>query len=201
MLRHLGYDGQSRKQLLLLVACMRRVWKWLPDPKSQQAVEATELFADGLISEAEFATAREVASSSKFVLPSEPHWRVHALIAQSAYQDFLIDAIMNIAEATAWIEVGISEKPVEERAQVELLRDIFGNPFQPVIYEPNWRTSDVVGVARTIYDERAYHQLVILADALMDAGCDNSDILSHCRSNGVHVRGCWVVDLILEKRW
>ncbi len=39
----------------------------------------------------------------------------------------------------------------------------------------------------------------ILGDALMDAGCDNEEVVSHCRSNGLHVRGCWVLDLILEK--
>jgi hypothetical protein len=40
----------------------------------------------------------------------------------------------------------------------------------------------------------------ILADALQDAGCDNDDILDHCRdSNGAHTRGCWVVDILLGK--
>jgi hypothetical protein len=39
----------------------------------------------------------------------------------------------------------------------------------------------------------------ILADALEDAGCDNADILQHCRGAGEHVRGCWVVDLVLGK--
>ena len=39
----------------------------------------------------------------------------------------------------------------------------------------------------------------VLADALEEAGCTNPEILSHCRSSGEHVRGCWVVDLILGK--
>jgi hypothetical protein len=40
----------------------------------------------------------------------------------------------------------------------------------------------------------------ILADALQDAGCDNEEVLDHCRAaDGVHVRGCWVVDLVLGK--
>jgi len=39
----------------------------------------------------------------------------------------------------------------------------------------------------------------ILADALQDAGCDNEDVLSHGRSEGPHVRGCWVVDMILGR--
>ena len=41
--------------------------------------------------------------------------------------------------------------------------------------------------------------LPILADALQDAGCEDADILGHCRSGGPHVRGCWVVDLVLGK--
>ncbi|AMV28155.1 hypothetical protein VT84_27360 [Gemmata sp. SH-PL17] len=40
----------------------------------------------------------------------------------------------------------------------------------------------------------------ILADALQDAGCDNDDILSHCRGEGPHVRGCWVVDLLTNRK-
>jgi len=39
----------------------------------------------------------------------------------------------------------------------------------------------------------------ILSDALMDAGCDQEEIIRHCRNSGPHVCGCWVVDLLLEK--
>jgi hypothetical protein len=83
--------------------------------------------------------------------------------------------------------------------QSNVLRDIFGNPFGPVALDPRWLTSSVLDLARSIYDERAFERLPILADALMDAVCDNDDLLSHCRSEGTHVRGCWVVDLILGK--
>ena len=81
----------------------------------------------------------------------------------------------------------------------ELLRDIFGNPVRPVALDPAWLSSDVVALARGIYDERAFDRMPILADALQDAGCTNDDILSHCRGDGPHVRGCWVVDLVLGK--
>jgi len=57
-----------------------------------------------------------------------------------------------------------------------------------------------VSLARTMYEAREFGAMPILADALQDAGCDNDDILSHCRdANQVHVRGCWVVDLVLGK--
>jgi hypothetical protein len=77
---------------------------------------------------------------------------------------------------------------------------IFGNPFRPVTLDPAWRTSDVLALARGIYEERAFDRMPILADALQDAGCDNDDILSHCRDTATpHARGCWVVDLVLGK--
>ena len=55
-------------------------------------------------------------------------------------------------------------------------------------------------LAQRIYDTRDFSAMPILADALQDAGCDNADILSHCRdASAAHVRGCWVVDLALGK--
>ena len=52
-----------------------------------------------------------------------------------------------------------------------LLREVVGNPFRPVAIDPRWRTADVLGLARAIYEERAFDRLPLLADALMDAGC------------------------------
>jgi hypothetical protein len=81
-----------------------------------------------------------------------------------------------------------------------LLRDVFGNPFRPAAIDPAWLTSTLVALARGIYDDRAFDRMPILGDALEDAGCDNADILAHCRdANATHVRGCWVVDLVLGK--
>ncbi len=80
-----------------------------------------------------------------------------------------------------------------------LIRCFFGNPFRPVVFDPAWRTESAVGLAAGIYEERAFERMPILADALQDAGCEHPDILSHCREPGVHVRGCWVVDLLLGK--
>ena len=89
--------------------------------------------------------------------------------------------------------------PDQRRQQAALVRDIFGNPFRPVAFDPRWRTADVMGLARAIYDEGAFDRLPLLADALMDAGCEDEQVLGHCRSAGPHVRGCWVVDLVLGK--
>ncbi|HEY1191397.1 MAG TPA: hypothetical protein VGE74_27430 [Gemmata sp.] len=81
----------------------------------------------------------------------------------------------------------------------QLLRCIFGNPFRPVAFAPEWRTGTVRALAAQMYESRDFSAMPILADALQDSGCDPDDILNHCRGPGPHVRGCWVVDLVLGK--
>src|SRR5262245_31387429 len=103
------------------------------------------------------------------------------------------------SKASSVAEENDYEGPTTE-GNARLLRDIFGPlPFRSVQLDSHWLTSNVLDLARTIYEERAINRLPILADALMDAGCSDEDILGHCRSDGPHVRGCWVVDLILGK--
>jgi hypothetical protein len=86
---------------------------------------------------------------------------------------------------------------------VRLLHDIFGPlPFRDVPLNSDWLTSTVLALARGIYGEKAFDRMPILADALQDAGCDNDEMLSHCRREGwEHVRGCWVLDLLLGRPW
>jgi hypothetical protein len=88
-----------------------------------------------------------------------------------------------------WQEARVTEEAV----QAELLREIVGNPFRPITIEPRWRTANVLDLARTIDEEEAFDRMPILADALMDAGCDCEAVLSHCRRGEWHVRGCWVI--------
>ncbi len=90
----------------------------------------------------------------------------------------------------------------EAGVQAHLLRDIIGNPFRPDALDPSWlawNDGAIRKMAQLIYDDRAFDRLPLLADALEDAGCTDADILAHCRGGGEHVRGCWVVDLILSK--
>jgi hypothetical protein len=98
-----------------------------------------------------------------------------------------------------WVAVREAARYREREQQALVARDIFGNPLRRMTANYRWSTSDVTGLARAIYEGRAFDRLPLLADALMDAGCDNADILAHCRSDGPHVRGCWVVDLALGK--
>ncbi len=82
--------------------------------------------------------------------------------------------------------------------QADLLREFFGNPFAAPWFKSRWRTTDVLQLASCVYEIQAFDRLPVLADALEEAGCEQADILGHCREPGEHRRGCWVLDLILE---
>lgn len=88
---------------------------------------------------------------------------------------------------------------IRSRSESDLLRELLGNPFRPVTLNPNWLTSTVKQLAALIYEERQFDKMPLLGDSLEDAGCSNDDVLKHCRGGGEHVRGCWVVDRVLEK--
>jgi hypothetical protein len=80
-----------------------------------------------------------------------------------------------------------------------VVTDVLGNPFRPVVCSPAWQTPVVTALAGAIYEGRRFGDLPVLADALEEAGCDQAEILAHCRQPGAHVRGCWVVDVVLGK--
>jgi hypothetical protein len=102
-----------------------------------------------------------------------------------------------------------SSDKAEAAVHVRLLREVLGNPFRPATIEKSWlkwRDSTIPNLAQAAYDDRELpsghlkaDKLAILADALEEAGCTNADILRHLRGPGPHVRGCWVVDLLLGK--
>ena len=106
---------------------------------------------------------------------------------------------LTIAEAleepvvNVWQSPGASARAWYSR-QADALRDALGNPFAPVEWSANWRSETVTALATGIHFDNAFDRLPILADALEEAGCDDADVLTHCRGPGPHARGCWVVD-------
>jgi hypothetical protein len=87
-------------------------------------------------------------------------------------------------------------------AQLQLLREIAGNPFRPEPIDPSWlswQQGTILSMARSIYEDRAWDRMPVLGDALEDAGCTNAVILAHCHEDGPHARGCWLVDSLLNK--
>jgi hypothetical protein len=195
MIAWLGWEesGLARKRRLYLAALCRHFWKYLPSATGRQAIEAAEAFVDGRVS-ADDLRAAHVANRDAYLaeITARGKQSVHTRgvqVAHCAYEASRPEACRMVP---AWSR---TVTPIT----TGLLRDLFVDPFRPVAFDPRWRTADVVGMARGIYEERAFDRLPILADALMDAGCEDAAILGHCRSTGPHVRGCWVVDLVLGK--
>ncbi len=104
----------------------------------------------------------------------------------------IADDVPNHVWRNAW-------ESIPPQHQVQVLHDLFGNPFRPARIAPSWLTAKVVNLAHEIYEGRAFDRLPDLAAALEEAGCDGQEILNHCRAPGPHTRGCWVVDLVLGK--
>jgi hypothetical protein len=91
----------------------------------------------------------------------------------------------------------------EQRVQVALLRDVFGNPYRRSHFDPAWLAWDggtIERLAQGIDTERAYDRLTVLGDALEEAGCADEQILEHCRGPGPHTLGCWVVDALIGRK-
>ncbi len=115
------------------------------------------------------------------------------------------ERILCCARASRFTRVAVGDdidNGPEHVAQAKLLREIFANEYRPATVEPAWlawNDATLPKLAQSIYTDRAFDRLPILANALEDAGCDNANILAHCRQPGEHVRGCWVVDLLLGK--
>jgi hypothetical protein len=185
----------SRKWRLFALSCVRRIWGLVPAPL-QDSVELAERFVDRTVTAKELAAARPRYS---------PHWNGagHAAYRAACSNGEIIKLAQSSIPQFAARENRIKHIEAAERetwkAQVRLLRDIFGNPFCTIAFSPGWRTDTALTLARQMYDSRDFSALPILADALQDAGCDNADILDHCRGPGPHVRGCWCVDLVLGK--
>jgi hypothetical protein len=201
MLDLLRETGSDRKLRLFACACVRAGWHLLQDDRSREAVEIAERHADGLADGDELSRGCDaahlaiIALEKSNVASGQPeHERKVEEATCAAHWCAVEDAWESAGELLAWHFVD-DEGPL----QATFLRDIFSNPFRPVAVDPAWLTSTVVALARSIYDERAFDRLPILADALEDAGCDSADVLDHCRGDGPHVRGCWVVDLLLGK--
>jgi hypothetical protein len=181
---------------------VRRAWRKITNPICRQAVEVAEQYADQRVKNA----AREQANRAVRAL-CKPGVAANVSIASHVSRGGRYTHVSAgiVAQRAVFVVTGVPQRGdtpaegAERAAQCQLFRDIFGNPFRPVDLDRHWKTATVVAVAQSIYDDRAFDRLPILADALEDAGCDNLDILQHCHSGGEHVRGCWVVDLILGK--
>jgi hypothetical protein len=113
------------------------------------------------------------------------------------------------AAQDAW-SAALAATAEERGLQCELLQDIAGNPFRPLSVLDRslltWSNGLISRLAQAAYSDRQLpggtldpDRLAVLADALEEAGCTNTDLLGHLRGPGPHVRGCWALDLILGR--
>jgi hypothetical protein len=200
MLHHLA--GQTpRKHRLFCVACCRRVAAHRHDC---DALVVAERYADGGERGETLAQARQRIGSAGGAPLGLGQTAEAVCVAHAVAEACAPDALLRPGLVLDWLvdcfhpcSVDFVQRCVGQR---RLLRDIFGNPFRPVAFNPDWRTDTAMTLARGMYESRDFSAMPILADTLQDAGCDNDDILNHCRDEKqVHVRGCWVVDLVLGK--
>jgi hypothetical protein len=222
----LSHRQCQRKLRLFVCACCRLPGSGELDPHDRQAITTAEAFADGLTSIHQLNAARAQTAAGLVRLATAGQSEVRDAAGQvAAYWvnrrsmrrlGLPPDAIPYKWRRAMW-RLGlppdaIPYKCVQDkeawkaaRAQeaqyfCDLLRDLMGNPFRPPsVLSSNWlawQGGTVVALARAIYDEHSFDQLPVLGDALEDAGCDNQRILEHCRGQGPHARGCWLLDLL-----
>ena len=200
------YDSASdRKTRLYGVGCCRLAAEvtW-PEP-SWAAILASEGYADGAVGREDLERT-EGAAKWAWLEAGDPYENLHLYVATSlTYVPYMVAHAYECHRALGWVD-GHSYGMVSARQSAgrpsrfaALARDIFGNPSRPVTIDPVWLTPTVVALVSAIYEERAFDRMPVLADALEEAGCGNADILNHCRSDGVHARGCWVVDWALGR--
>ena len=227
-LTNLRNKRNGRKLRLFAVACCHRVRHLLEQPGAVRAVGLAERYADGQASEADMLAASKLVSRMHAGVWDAYQAACKASSKHPTYtfRDNYVDGPDYLAACAVWrstlwerIEAdpdppgqerpnaaALAAKAAERTSQADLLRCVFGNPFRPVTISPACRTAQVVALAQAAYDNRTLPagvldlaRLAVLADALLDAGCDNDALIQHCREPGPHVRGCWAVDLILGR--
>ncbi|MFO0926047.1 MAG: hypothetical protein U0736_03285 [Gemmataceae bacterium] len=195
MIRFLDVRGSLRRWQLFACHCCWRIVPLLIDERSLRAVAMAERQAEGTASADEIALALQDAQAAEVEVWATAR-RQSLGTAATAARRCLTTPRRVYHSAAAATASGADRELIE---QTDLLRDLFGNPFRPVVFDASWRTPTVRAMAEHFYAADGFTEMPILGDALEDAGCADVTVLDHCRQPGRHVRGCWVVDGLLEK--
>jgi hypothetical protein len=208
ILKHIRRRTSDRK-LRLYVCNWYRLFFANLDEVCITVVETTERFADGLASRKEFLEARR--KLYRTIPPVSPNADsgFHDQVARDLLDTMLLKHLpgweqqqavgtSHTCSSAELSRISLHQKHLAN-CQLNMLHCIFGNPFRPVVLNPDWLTTTVKTLAATFYDERQFDKMPFLGDALEDAGCNNQVILKHCRVGGEHVRGCFVLDLVLGR--
>jgi hypothetical protein len=211
--------ASDRKLRLYAVACCRAIWPLLTDDRCRRAVETAEDYAEGRVGEQALVAARRE-------FPKGERRRRRQSVFRQSFVEFDSrevaeahgnawaagwDAVTALLRAKAFdaavlarnaVEVAttFSQFPTAFQDRTALLRCVFHNPYFSTRFDPEWLTPTVRTLAGGIEADHAFDRMPMLADALEEAGCEDAGLLLHCRGEGPHARGCWVVDAILGKK-
>ncbi|HZY83882.1 MAG TPA: hypothetical protein VFE78_03570 [Gemmataceae bacterium] len=227
-LDHYGWQDDrlsERKRFLFMAAIGRHLMPLMTGPDCIRVVEACEELAEGVIDNETFCEIHAVGqraaeATEALAIGAAANDFVRLLADDYKHNEciyYALDALGYVAATEAGVlkpsatsrqaqaiwqhPVFIAGKEAAERTFLGYMHDIFGpNPYKPAKSLRGWRTETVKSVAQKAYELRDFSALPILADALEDAGCNNTDILNHLRSSGPHVRGCWCLDAVLGKK-
>jgi hypothetical protein len=201
MLECVKSTASERKMRLFAVACCHQVWYLLANAHCRAAIDVAERFADGFARSVELEAALQAVRETEWNA-RRPHYTAYRENASYWVAQYVVEANVRAGDV-ARLSRELASREEMAFIQCATIRDIFGNPFRPVTLDPiwlAWHDGTIPKLAAMIYNERRFGDLPVLADALEEAGCTNEAILRHCRTPGEHVRGCWVVDLLLGKQ-
>lgn len=216
----------ERKQKLFSIAVARSQAEWWTSPLLNRLVELDEWLAEGIevdltddkqasLRDDVFDLSASLMDSARLAFRETADMNSPAVVDASkrCVASTLVFGSSSADEASLWLsdffdgdnapDVDMLCEKLELdvfRQSLPLLRCIVGNLFRRAKFQPDWRTSTVLALARQIYETQDYTFAPILADALTDAGCpEDSAHLEHLRGPGPHCLGCHVVDVILNK--
>lgn len=193
MLEFVFGKASRRKYRLFACACCRLIEDLLSD-EDNYVVQAAERFADGDLEEEELRAVWSMACNSGCAIAA-----VAAVGSEASAWHIAHQAVLETARMAA--KRNFLDLPGTQRRQCLLMRDLFGTLlFRPMPLTSAWASGTPTLLARSIYEERRFDALPILADALEENGCTQAEVLDHLRGPGPHMRGCWVIDELLNLR-
>src|SRR5262249_26484487 len=140
--------ASDRKLRLFVVACCRRMWDWLRDPRSRRAVELGELYADG---GADAAFTEEVRLEAwRAYLPiirtlfktqsARAHPKGRCVVPAAFCAQLASDPRLEVVASELGFVANVTffAQSDDRFFYPTLLRDLVGNPFRPAHLDPAW---------------------------------------------------------------
>jgi hypothetical protein len=183
-------------------------------PDCREVIELAERRTDGLVSDDLWREAQEAAHYATWAAEADTfgydreafvgsgfRYSMAQAIAQTCRddRDRLNQYLVDFRTDADWVPGSVHE--AHDQTVCLLIDDLHGNPFRPGIVRRDCVTDAAMDLAQSIYQDRAFDLMPVLADALEEAGCPAGEILRHCRRPGPHARGCWVLDQVTQREW